>query len=255
MRVIGVIPVRMGSSRFPGKPLAMIGDVPMLGHVYFRSRLNRRLEALYIATCDEEIRRYALEIGAECIMTSASHERASDRTAEAVRLLERRSAARIDVVVMIQGDEPMIHPEMIDEAVAPLAEDPSVQVVNLMGRLDDDESRDPNEIKVVCDRNGDALYFSRRPIPCRRGAPGAGMYKQVCVIPFRRAFLDTFTALEPTPLERAESIDMLRVLEHGYRVRMVHTAYATRSVDTLEDLVTVTSLMGADALLARYGAA
>src|SRR6185436_2139314 len=115
MRTIGIIPARMGSSRFPGKPLATIGGVPMLGHVYFRARLNRRLDGVYIATCDEEIRRYALEIGAECVMTSPCHERASDRTAEAAGLIERGPGARIDVVVMIQGDEPMIHPEMIDE--------------------------------------------------------------------------------------------------------------------------------------------
>lgn len=245
MRTIGIIPARMGSSRFPGKPLATIGGIPMLGHVYFRARLNRRLDGVYIATCDDEIRRYALEIGAECVMTSPCHERASDRTAEAAGLIERGPGARSDVVVMIQGDEPMIHPDMIDEALAPLLGDPLVQVVNLMAPLDEAEARNPNAIKVVCDRNGDALYFSRQPIPSGR-APGARPCKQVCIIPFRRAFLDTFAALEPTPLERAESIDMLRALEHGYRVRMVSTAHATRSVDTPGDLVAVTVLMAAD---------
>ena len=254
MRIVGVIPARMGSSRFPGKPLAMIDGVPMLGHVYFRSRLNRRLDELYIATCDEEIRRYAVEIGAGCIMTSPFHERASDRTAEAVDRIEQHSPARIDVVVMIQGDEPMIHPEMIDEAMAPLLSDPSVQVVNLMAPLDEDGWRDPNEIKVVCDCRGRALYFSRHPIPCRRAA-GVRLFKQVCVIPFRRTFLSTFTDLEPTPLEQAESIDMLRALEHGYQVHMVTTTHASRSVDTLEDLMAVSALMDADALVPRYGAA
>ena len=249
MRSIAIIPARMGSSRFPGKPLALIGGVPMIGHVYSRARRNPRLDGVYIATCDEEIRRYALEIGAECIMTSSRHERASDRTAEAAGLIERRSGAGFDVVVMIQGDEPMIHPGMIDEAMAPLVGDPSVQVVNLMAPLDEVEARNPNAIKVVCDRNGDALYFSRQPIPSGRG-PAARPFKQVCIIPFRRAFLDTFTALEPTPLERAESVDMLRALEHGYRVRMASTAYTTRSVDTPGDLVAVTVLMAADGMAA-----
>jgi 3-deoxy-manno-octulosonate cytidylyltransferase (CMP-KDO synthetase) len=244
MRTIGVIPARMGSSRFPGKPLATIGGIPMLGHVYLRSRMNSRLDGVYIATCDEEIRRYALEIGAECIMTSPLHERASDRTAEAAHLIERRSGTAIDVVVMIQGDEPMIHPAMIDEALAPFLVDPAVQVANLMAPLDEAEWHNPNAIKVVCDRRGDALYFSRQPIPSGRGTAAR---KQVCVIPFRRAFLATFAALGPTPLERAESIDMLRALEHGYRVRMVSTAHATRSVDTPGDLVAVTVLMAADA--------
>ena len=120
-----------------------------------------------------------------------------------------------------------------------------MQVVNLMGPLDEDEARNPNAIKVVCDRHGDALYFSRQPIPSGAGR-GAHLLKQVCIIPFRRAFLTTFAALEPTPLERIESIDMLRAIEHGYRVRMVRTAHATRSVDTPGDLVAVSVLMAAD---------
>ena len=120
MRTIGVIPARMGSSRFPGKPLALLHGIPMLGHVYFRTRLNRRLAATYIATCDEEICRYAREIGAPCIMTSPSHDRASDRTAEAAAS-SRRAPRPIDAVVMIQGDEPMVRPEMLDEAIDPLA--------------------------------------------------------------------------------------------------------------------------------------
>jgi 3-deoxy-manno-octulosonate cytidylyltransferase (CMP-KDO synthetase) len=254
MRIVGIIPARMGSSRFPGKPLAVIDGVPMLGHVYFRSRLNRRLDALYIATCDEEIRQYAGEIGARCIMTSPLHERASDRTAEAVDRIEEQSSERIDVVVMIQGDEPLLHPEMIDEALAPLLTDASVQVVNLMAPLDDEGWRDPNEIKVVCDRRGRALYFSRHPIPCRRTA-GVRLFKQVCIIPFRRPFLAVFANLEPTPLERAESIDMLRALEHGFPVHMAATAHASRSVDTVEDLIAVEAMMDADALTRRYGAA
>jgi 3-deoxy-manno-octulosonate cytidylyltransferase (CMP-KDO synthetase) len=253
MRIIAVIPARMGSSRFPGKPLAMIDGIPMLGHVYFRSRLNRRLDTVYIATCDEEIRRYALSIGAECVMTSPLHERASDRTAEAAAIIDKRSGRSGDVVVMIQGDEPMIHPDMIDEAIAPILADTSVRVVNLMAPLDHDSAQDPNEIKVVCDRSGHALYFSRLPVPWRRDPTGVPLFKQVCVIPFRRGFLDTFAALEQTPLERAESIDMLRALEHGYRVRMVRTRYATRSVDTPDDLVAVSVLMSADALPSCYG--
>jgi 3-deoxy-manno-octulosonate cytidylyltransferase (CMP-KDO synthetase) len=143
----------------------------------------------------------------------------------------------------------MIHPAMIDEVLAPFLVDPAVQVANLMAPLDEAEWRNPNAIKVVCDRHGDALYFSRQPIPFRRDTAA---HKQVCIIPFRRTFLATFAALDPTPLERAESIDMLRALEHGYRVRMVTTAHATRSVDTPGDLVAVTVLMAANA---REGAA
>jgi 3-deoxy-manno-octulosonate cytidylyltransferase (CMP-KDO synthetase) len=242
MNIVAIIPARMGSSRFPGKPLAPIHGVPMLGHVYFRTRRNSRLSGVYIATCDDEIRAYARSIGAECVMTSSAHTRASDRTAEAADIIERGSG-RIDAVVMVQGDEPMLVPSMIDEAIGPLAGDSTVQVVNLMAGIDPAEAADPNEVKVAVDHRSNALYFSRYPLPWQNGSADVPVYKQVCVIPFRRAFLSTFAALEPTPLERAESIDMLRALEHGYDVRMARTAHATCSVDTPADLAHVSCLM------------
>lgn len=253
MRTIAIIPARMGSSRFPGKPLAPIHGIAMIGHVYFRARLSRRLDAVYIATCDAVIERYAAQIGAPCIMTSSSHARASDRTAEAAQIVDARAATPADAVVMIQGDEPMLQPGMIDEALAPLSADPSVHVVNLMAALDAEAAADPNEVKVVVDRNHDALYFSRHPLPWHRGSDSVPVYKQVCIIPFRRDFLTLFARLEPTPLESAESIDMLRALEHGYRVRMARTAHATSSVDSPADLAKVAGLMDRDPLLCRYG--
>lgn len=252
MNIIGVIPARMGSSRFPGKPLAPIHGIPMLGHVYCRSAMCRSLSTVAIATCDEAIAAYARRIGAACVMTSSAHERASDRAAEAVTILEQQSGQRADIVVMIQGDEPMLTPGMIDEAVAPLLADASIQVVNLMAELTNPEDRaDPNEIKVVVAQSGDALYFSRQPIPSQqRGA--SVTYKQVCIIPFRRAFLQQFNELSSTPLERAESIDMLRVLEHGYRVHMVLTRQETHSVDTPSDLAFVETRLEGDPWLAHY---
>lgn len=251
MKTIAIIPARMGSSRFPGKPLADLQGVPMVGHVYFRARLNRQLSAVYIATCDGEIARYAAAIGAPCLMTSSSHVRASDRTAEAAAISEARSGSQSDVVLMIQGDEPMLHPAMIDEALTPLASDPAVQIANLMAPLDAAAAADPNEIKVVVNRRSEALYFSRLPVPWH-GTASIGVFKQVCVIPFRRPFLATFAALEPTPLEAAESIDMLRALEHGYAVRMAQTAHVTFSVDTPDDLARVSALMEGDPLLHGY---
>jgi 3-deoxy-manno-octulosonate cytidylyltransferase (CMP-KDO synthetase) len=246
MNIVAIIPARMGSSRFPGKPLAPLHGVPMLGHVYSRTRRNARLSAVYIATCDAEIRAYSRSIGAECVMTSSAHTRASDRTAEAADIIERGSG-RIDAVVMVQGDEPMLVPSMIDEAIAPLA-DRTVQVVNLMAAIEPDEAADPNEVKVAVDCRSNALYFSRHPLPWQNGSADTPIYKQVCVIPFRRAFLSTFAALEPTPLERAESIDMLRALEHGYAVRMARTAHVTCSVDTPADLAHVSCLMRSESL-------
>ena len=254
MKAIGIIPARMASSRFPGKPLAPIHGVPMVGHVYFRSKMSRVLEEVYIATCDEEIRRYAASIGAPCIMTAATHERASDRAAEAMLKIEAQTGRKADIVAMIQGDEPMITPEMMDLAIAPFRADPALQVTNLMARMNTaEEFEDPNEVKVVVNLRGDALYFSREPIPSRKkGAREVPMLKQVCIIPFRRDYLLTFNSLPPTPLEVIESVDMMRILEHGGRVRMVMTETETLSVDTPADLKRVVEKMRGDSLMAQY---
>jgi 3-deoxy-manno-octulosonate cytidylyltransferase (CMP-KDO synthetase) len=255
MKIVGIIPARMASSRFPGKPLASIMGTPMLGHVYFRSRLSKLLSDLFVATCDKEIYDYITSLGGKAIMTSDTHVRASDRTAEALSHIEQESGFRADIVVMIQGDEPMLRPEMIDEAVAPLLEDESILVSNLMAPLKSPaEHDDVNEIKVVVDENGFALYFSREPIPTRRrGGDSVSMNKQVCIIPFQRDFLLRFNQLNPTPLEIAESVDMLRVLEHGYKVKMIPTEFDVYSVDTEEDLRKVETLMTNDKLVRLYG--
>ncbi|MBN2452630.1 MAG: 3-deoxy-manno-octulosonate cytidylyltransferase [Candidatus Omnitrophica bacterium] len=253
-RIIGIIPARMASSRFPGKPLARICGMPMIGHVYLRSKMSRALDDVYMATCDTEIADYTASIGGKAIMTSDKHQRASDRIAEAAVSIERLTGGKIDIVVMIQGDEPMLRPEMIEEAVAPLCGDKSVIVTNLMAEMDtEEEFDDPNEIKVVVDKAGDALYFSREPIPSRKKASSkVPMLKQVCVIPFRRDFLTEYTKMPPTPLEEIESIDMLRILENGRKVRMVPTKFRTYSVDTPEDLRAVEDSMRNDALLKKY---
>lgn len=254
MRCIGIIPARLASSRFPGKPLVMIHGMPMIGHVYFRSRMCTRLDDVVIATCDNEIADYAEAIGAQAVMTSPAHERASDRVAEAVSVIEKERGIRYDIVVMIQGDEPMVTPSMIEKALAPFEHDSGLKVVNLMAPLlAREEQEDPNEVKVVTDINGSALYFSREPIPSwKKGAADVPMRKQVCIIPFRREFLEEFNGLESTPLEIVESVDMLRVLEHGYEVKMVEAGSVTYSVDTEVDLRKVDEMMKGDALLKMY---
>ena len=237
MKIIALIPARMGSTRFPGKPLALILGKPMVGHVFERVSSLQSLSMTAVATCDAEIYDYIRSIGGTAIMTSTSHTRASDRCAEALETLERTHNVVYDIVVMVQGDEPMIQPEMIDEALQPLIVDPAVNVVNLLGQINSQEEfEDRNCIKVVCDLNSDALYFSREPIPTRHNSREIPIGKQVCVIPFRRNFLLEYTRMAPTPLEVAESIDMLRILEHGMRVKMVPTLHKTYSVDTPQDL-------------------
>lgn len=252
--IIAIIPARMGSSRFPGKPLAKILGTPMVGHVYFRTKMSKTLKETYIATCDEEIMDYAKSIGAKCIMTKDTHERCSDRVAEALLKIEAETGEKVDIVVMIQGDEPMIFPEMIDKALEPMLKDESINVVNLMAPIKDrKEHDDPNTPKVVVDRENFAMYFSREPIPSwKKGAKEVPMLKQVCVIPFTRDFLLKFNELEPTPLEIVESVDMLRILEHGYKVKMVMENFDTYCVDTPEDLKRVEGHMEKDLLIKKY---
>jgi 3-deoxy-manno-octulosonate cytidylyltransferase (CMP-KDO synthetase) len=244
MKILALIPARMGSSRFPGKPMSQIMGKPMIGHVYERVSKSILLNLTAVATCDKEIYDYIESIGGVAVMTSDMHERASDRCAEALIKLEELNNTRYDIIVMVQGDEPLIHPDMIAESVQPMLDDPQIQVVNLMGKITEiEEFEDRNCIKVVCNLNSDALYFSREPIPTRCKVDNIPMGKQVCVIPFRRDYLIEYNNLKPTPLEVAESVDMMRVLEHGMKVRMVPTRHSTQSVDTLEDLKKVEQLM------------
>ncbi len=254
MNIIGVIPARMSASRFPGKPLAKICGLPMIEHVYKRCAMSATLSDVYIATCDDDIVRVTEAFGGKVVMTKDTHQRASDRVAEAIEIIESRTGRKVDVVVMIQGDEPMVFPQMIDMAVAPIMKEKDIFVTNLIARINSkEEHEDFNCIKVVVDRQFNALYFSRKPIPSFKDlSVPALLYKQVCIIPFTRDFLFKYSKLEPTPLEKAESIDMLRVLEHGYKVRMVPFDLTTFSVDTIEDLYRVELLMKIDPLNAKY---
>ncbi|MDR2124117.1 MAG: 3-deoxy-manno-octulosonate cytidylyltransferase [Desulfovibrio sp.] len=254
MNIIAVVPARMGSSRFPGKPLADIHSVPMVGHVALRTALCPIPAATYIATCDAEIMDYAASAGIRAVMTADTHTRCTDRTAEALLAIEKELGMVADIVVMVQGDEPMVTPAMIEAALAPMLAEPELRVVNLMADLaDTGEFEDPSEVKVVTDRKGNALYFSREPVPSRKkGVSAVPMRKQVCVIPFRREFLLEFNAMPESPLEIIESVDMLRILENGGTVRMAYISERTLSVDTPEDLKRVRELMLNDKLRLRY---
>lgn len=254
MNIIAIIPARMGSSRYPGKPLALIHNVPMVGHVAFRTAMAQCLSATYVATCDDIVRNYCKDAGLNAVMTGDHHVRCTTRTAEAMLKIEEMTGKKADIVVMVQGDEPMVTPDMIDAAIKPMLDDPSINVVNLMAEMETlAEFEDPNEVKVVIDLNSDALYFSREPVPSRKkGSAVVPMRKQVCIIPFRRDYLLRFNALEETPLEIYESVDMMRVLEHGEKVRMVPTDKRTLSVDTPEDLCRVVTMMHGDPLMKNY---
>jgi len=249
MKIVAVIPARMGSSRFPGKPLTPILGKPMIEPVFRRVSLCKQLDSTVIATCDEAIRQAAESFGAPVVMTSAEHERASDRVAEAVQNLEA------DIIVMVQGDEPMIYPDMIDVAVAPFKADESIGCVNLSRRIESQEEyENPNTIKVVTDLQQKALYMTRAPIPtlAKTGLTGTLALKQVCVIVFTRSELELYTRLAETPLEQYESVDMLRLMEHGRAVHMVPTDRDTAAVDCPQDVARVEALLRDDALMATY---
>jgi 3-deoxy-manno-octulosonate cytidylyltransferase (CMP-KDO synthetase) len=254
MNVIGIIPARLASSRLPNKPMADILGMPMIGHVYLRSKLSTTLDEVYVATCDTAIAEYIESIGGKAIMTADTHERASDRTAEALLKIEETTLQKVDIVVMIQGDEPMVTPEMISASIEPLIEDPTINITNLMASMNSiEEHEDPAEVKVVVDKNNFALYFSREPIPSRKkGATNIPMLKQVCIIPFRRDFLLEYNQMEQTPLEIIESVDMNRLLENDIKIKMVMREEETYSVDTDADLKNVNNRMQNDPLLSKY---
>ena len=255
MKTIAIIPARMSSSRFPGKPMTLIQGIPMIGHCYYRTRMCEDLLETYVATCDEEIYDYIHSIGGKAVMTSDSHERATDRTAEAMLKIEQDIGDKVDVVVMVQGDEPMVTPQMISQALSPFTEDSDVKVVNLMTKMATiEEFQDPNEVKVVVNRDNEAIYFSREPIPSlRKGAEAVPMLKQVCIIPFKRDYLLEFNELDETELERIESVDMMRIIENGGVVNMVMTHEAIFSVDAEHDRSVVEMKMAGDRLMSLYG--
>jgi 3-deoxy-manno-octulosonate cytidylyltransferase (CMP-KDO synthetase) len=252
VKAIGIIPVRLAATRFPGKPMARINGMPMVGHCYHRTRLAQGLAAVYVATCDEEIAEYVRSIGGSALMTADSHTRATTRTAEAMDHVEA-TGVRADVVVMVQGDEPLILPQTIAETLRHFT-DPTVDIVNIMSRLTSYEQFvDRNNVKVVVNQNDDALYFSREPIPSPwRGIEQVPMYQQTGIIAFRRDALLRVNAMPESRLEQIESVDMNRVLESGGRIRMVLTEAATIGVDTPADLETAGKLMTHDPTVARY---
>lgn len=235
-KIIGIIPARYASTRLPGKALAPILGKPMVLHVLERGRGASVLDEVWVATDDQRIRAAVEEGGGRAIMTSAQHPSGTDRLAEAAHTLSA------DIIVNIQGDQPFLDPRMIDEAVRPLLDEPALPMATLMHPLSRDEDlANPNVVKVVVDRQGNALYFSRSLIPYPRQQVAHVVYEHVGLYVYRRDFLLTLAKLPPTTLEQVESLEQLRVLEHGYRLRVVETktadhAFSGFSVDTPEDL-------------------
>ncbi len=246
MNIVGIIPARFASTRFPGKPLADISGKPMIRRVYEQALKSGVLSGVYVATDDDRIRDAVAGFGGQAFMTSPAHQTGTDRCSEvAVLLLDQ--GVRVDAVINIQGDEPYIHPEQID-LVASCFEDPRVQLATLARRIDSaDDLLNPSVVKVVVDAGWDALYFSRSPVPFVRNAEqsqwtGMGLhFKHVGIYGYRADVLKVISGLPPSPLEQAESLEQLRWMEHGYRIRVKETTHESQAVDTPEDLLKFTN--------------
>jgi len=227
-----IIPARYASTRFPGKALADLWGKPLIQHVYERARQARSSERVIVATDDERIASAARGFGAEVAMTSREHPSGTDRVAEVARGIEA------ELIVNVQGDEPLIEPASIDAAVGPLVEDGTIPMGTLCCPVSDvEELANPNVVKVVVDREGFALYFSRLPIPFVRDSRADVMrYRHIGLYAYRREFLLELAGLEPTPLEEAEKLEQLRALEHGHRIKVTRVGSAWPGVDTAEEL-------------------
>lgn len=250
MRVVAFIPARFGSTRLQGKPLSDIGGKPMIQRVYERARSARLIKDVIVATDDERILRAVFSFGGKAVLTSLDHRSGTDRIAEAVESVKEKA----QVVVNMQGDEPLIEPDMIDEAVRPMLDDPKLDICTLKTAITDEhEYLDTNAVKVVTDKEGYALYFSRSPIPHYKNRTSFDKlpvkpFKHIGLYVYRRDFLLMFPGLKPTPLEEAEGLEQLRAIENGARIKVVETRYNPVSVDTPSDLEKVRGIFKAAGL-------
>lgn len=234
IRVCGVIPARYGSTRFPGKALAMLAGKPIIQHVYERCSQAEYLDTILVATDDQRIVDVVEGFGGIAVMTSCGHQSGTDRIAEAVRNID------CEIVVNIQGDEPLINPAVINLIAGELINNPLVEMVTpVTETIDPEEVKNPNIVKAVIDANGYALYFSRYPIPFIRDTQPGKWYKHIGLYGYRKDFLLRFVSYSSSFLENAERLEQLRVLENGHKIKTVVTAYQSIGVDTPADLMEV----------------
>ena len=234
MKVLCIIPARYASTRLPGKPLRDIAGKPMIVRVYERAVRAKRVQDVVVATDDERIRAAVEAHGGRAVMTRADHATGTDRLAEVAEKM-----TGYDLIINVQGDEPLIDPAVIDALVEPFLMDEQLPMATAKTLLtDEEEIANPNNVKVITDLTGNALYFSRARIPYARN-PGAKVYKHIGIYAYRRDFLLTYAGMAQTPLERSESLEQLRALENGYTIRVIETDAVFIGVDTEEDLAAV----------------
>jgi 3-deoxy-manno-octulosonate cytidylyltransferase (CMP-KDO synthetase) len=238
LRILCVIPARFSSTRLPGKPLANIAGKPMIQHVYERASSAGKPGAVLVATDHQSVYDTVIAFGGKAMLTSPDHPTGTDRLAEVAR-----NYPDMDVIINVQGDEPLIAPEIIDRLAEAFESEPELAMATLMTPMEEDEYHTPSAVKVVTDLQGYALYFSRSLIPYPRNPQEADrVYKHIGIYAYRRDFLLQYAALAPTPLEKTESLEQLRALEHGYRIKVLKTDFQSIGVDTPEDLEKVNRL-------------
>lgn len=238
MKVLCVIPARYSSTRLPGKPLALIAGKPMIQHVYERACLAAMPQEVVVATDSKIVADAVQKFGGKVMMTSPDHPSGTDRLAEVAL-----SYTDVDVIVNVQGDEPMIPPEVIDKLAQAFADDKELKMATLKTLMNEEEYNNPNAVKVVTDQNGYALYFSRSLLPYPRNkTTDFKVYKHVGIYAYRRSFLLSYAAYEPTPLEKIEGLEQLRVLENGQRIKVLESKFQGIGIDTQEDLDAINTL-------------
>ena len=249
MRIHVGIPARMGASRFPGKPLAQLAGKSMLEHVYKRSNLAKNISSIFIATCDDEIAASAATYGAHVVMTDPKIMRPGLRVAAAAKTLKINDE---DIVVIVQGDEPLVHPEMIENAVSEILAHEDFNLGTLIGKATYEEFVDVNEVKVVFNDENQILFMSRSPIPFEMNTNLSSRYKQVAIMPFRAKYLQEFQMIKSRKNELIESIELIRAIENGDKVLAIKTNRSNVSVDTPEGLLEAELAMMSDELYGSY---
>ncbi|MFC0471050.1 3-deoxy-manno-octulosonate cytidylyltransferase [Halalkalibacter kiskunsagensis] len=241
MKVVGVIPARYGSTRFPGKPLALINGKPMIQRVYEQVKKSTELETVVVATDHEDIKKVVEEFGGTAIMTRTDHETGSDRISEVTQKVEG------DFYVNVQGDEPLIRPELIDALVQAAKESPEAVVTAKTAIKHQEDVNNPNVVKVVTNKNGFALYFSRSTIPYNRSGVEHTYFKHLGLYGYPKDVLNKFVELPPSDFEKVEVLEQLRLLENGFSIKVVETSYDAVGVDTPEDIEKVEKILGGTA--------
>ena len=238
MKVAVIIPARMAASRFPGKPLALIKGLSMIEHVRRRAMLAKNVTEVIVATCDEEIKEHVEANGGKVIMTSDKHERCTDRVAEAAKQLDA------DVVVNVQGDEPLLDPSCIELCIEPFLKDPSTPVVSMLSPLESQaDFTNSNIVKASCNQKGEVMYFSRTNSLYYRKLEQTPIFRETGIRAMGHEFLLEYSKMEQSPFERVESVDMFRVLEYGHRIQGVIYEEATYGVDHVEDVDLIEDLI------------